>query len=167
MQEDIRHALGVIPQDVNKREVKMRKKKPLISLCLSLILLFSLHSCKSPASPEVLKRATISISLSSDPVVFIWNSFLGVYVGAFDVIIAETNGVGCTISTVKAQWLHSGILYDSATLEGGHINAYGTLRVSYAGVTILLYDQIRITVQGGDDNGYNISQYKDFNISYI
>ncbi len=148
----------------------MEKKKLFAFLCLSLILLLSLHSCKSPASSEpaaALKRATISISLSQEPAVFIWDWITQASWGSFDVIVAESNGVGCTISTIKAQFLHSGVLYESATLQGGSINAYGTLRVSYVGFTTLAYDQIRITVEGGDINGYNISQYKDFTISYI
>ncbi len=148
----------------------MRKKKLPIFLCLSMILLFSLHSCKSPASPEpekILKRATISISLSSDPAVFIWDSYFQGYFGTIDVILAETNGVGCDISTVKVSFLYAGQLYESATLEGGRINAYNTLRVTFDGGTPVTYPQLRITINGGDDNGYNISQYKDFNISYI
>lgn len=137
-------------------------KKLLIAL-LGLILLFL--SCKSPQSPEeVLPRASITISLSIDPCGFVWD--IDGYFVISDVILAETNGVGCNIPTVTVSFLYNGQLYEFRTLEGGRINAYNTLRVALAGGTQVTYPQLRITINGGDDNGYDISQYADFDIVY-
>ncbi len=144
-------------------------KKPIL---IGLIIFLIIPCCKNtPTIPEIpLERAEIKIALTKAPIIlYLISGGWEASVGEPEVIISETNGVGCSISSVKLELMYQGDPTWPITKQGGTINAFGSLSVSfsYEFYTIYsTYDRIKITVVGGDDNGFQISAVAYFDIIY-
>jgi len=152
----------------------INKKNSLIIISIIYFLNFLfLLSCKSPESPEtpeIKPRAKIEISLGNAPVVMYLNSNGCWYPewGKPKVIISETNGVGCTISTVKLELMYQGSPCWPITEEGESIGPYGSFSVIFWDFYVCYkYNKIKITAKGGDSNGYSISESAFFDLYYV
>jgi len=117
--------------------------------CIFLILQF----CSAPTSPEnseVKPRAKIKISLGNSPVLMYLNKNGCWYpeTGKPKVIISETNGVGCTISTVKLELMYEGSPCWPITKEGESIGPYGSFSVIFWDFYVCYkYNKIKITAE--------------------
>ena len=105
---------------------------------------------------DILSWAVLELYTTPFPIVFVY--ILDGWYATFDIIIAETNGVGAQITTVTVG-TYLGGLCNEYTGVGGRLNASGTLQI-YTGI---LYSwcrltEMQITVRGTDDNGYPIDQ---------
>lgn len=151
-------------------------KKSILSLFLlfsfSLLLFYSCNN-SSPTTPEIpKKKAIVKISLGNDPVVLYEDETSGCWYPSLvkpEVIISETNGVGCNISIVKLELMYQGTPTWPITKEGGRIEGFGSLAVVFSDLFTCstAYDRIKITVEGGDDNDFKISTSAYFDILYV
>lgn len=105
---------------------------------------------------DILSWAVLELYTTPFPIVFVY-IFDGWY-ATFDIIIAETNGVGAQITTVTVG-TYLGGLCNEYTGVGGRLNASSTLQI-YTGIlyTWCQLTEMRITVRGTDDNGYLIDE---------
>lgn len=75
----------------------------------------------------------------------------------------------CDISSVKLELVFEGESGWPITKVGGRINVFGSLSVDFSNEFYALhstYERIKITVTGGDDNGFQISAIAYFDIIY-
>ena len=148
-------------------------KKMIYSLALCIIMVHCSGDgdeggIKNPYAPVVLPTAEINIASNFNPIVFTWNPLTLQYETAYTITVSETNNVGCTISTVESAYYFSGQTYTPVTLQGGRLNANGSLSFNFTGWMVLALNyQIRIEVRGSDDNGHTLVKEAFFNITFI
>ncbi|HEB34725.1 hypothetical protein LCGC14_0591980 [marine sediment metagenome] len=134
---------------------------------LIILLVLPFYSCKSPASPEILPKAILEISMEYEPVVFSYNWLLESWCIINCIILLETNGVGGNISFMKAEMMYQGVVYETKSfIDNYNFNAHESMARCEFGCTIYEYDTMRITVQGVDSNGYTINVSKTFDVYY-
>ena len=142
------------------------KKALLGTLIVLLVLSFNL--CKSPQSPEeILPRAILEISMQYEPVVFVYDYWYRQWCLKNCVILIETNGVGGNINFFKAEMMYQGAVWETINLaEDCDFDPYESISGCAFGCTIYEYDKMKITVQGIDNNGYNINASRTFDVYY-
>ena len=136
-----------------------------------LILVFIFSACKknveSPFSPEILPRAVLEISMQYEPVVFIYNWLFDSWCIDNCVILLETNGVSGNISFIKAEMMYQGVVYATKNFaENYNFNAHESMYGCDFDCTNYEYDEMKITVQGTDNNDYTINVSKTFDVYY-
>jgi hypothetical protein len=147
-------------------EVMMRKIV-LIILVLVFIFIACDKKAESPFSPEIKPRATLTIAMQYEPVIFSYNWIFDSWCCSNCIIITETNGVGGYIDGAKLEFISGGQAYESKSYEGKSFNAGESWTSCDAYCTIYEYEKIRITITGKDANDYAINVSKSFDISYI
>jgi hypothetical protein len=150
----------------------LMKFKIFVGIIFFSLLIFPLQYCSSPESPTETEdelEAELEISLEKSPVVMYKHSDGCWYPewGRPKVIISETNGVGCSISTVKLEVMYEGEPCWPITVEGDRLKAFGSISVIIWDFFVCYeYERIKITATGGDDNGNSISESEYFYLFY-
>lgn len=148
------------------------RKTLIYSFCFVILIIILSYCDETPTTPELpKKKAELKISLEQEPVVLYYssNTECWYHSGWLKVIISETNGVGCSVSTVKLELMYQGDPTWPKTEEGGKIIAFGSFYVLFSDVytCTTAYDRIKVTAEGGDDNDFKISTSAYFNILYV
>jgi len=135
-----------------------------------LILVFIFITCnknaEGPFSPEIKPRATLTIAMQYEPVIFSYNWIFDSWCSSNCIIITETNGVSGNIQTAKLEFVSGGQAHESKNYEGGSFNGHDSWTSCDVYCTLYEYEQIRITITGQDANDYTFSVSRSFNISY-
>ena len=83
------------------------------------------------------------------------------------VILVETNGVGGNINFMKAEMMYQGVVYETKNFaQNRNFNALESIFGCDSDCTINEYDKMKITVQGTDNNGYEINVSETFKVHY-
>jgi len=129
--------------------------------------------CTSPTSselPEPDPIAKLEISLKKSPVLMYLNNNGCWYPasGSPKVIVSETNGVKCTISTVRLELMYEGSPCWPITEEGKTIDPFGSFSVIFWDFYVCYkYNRIKVTATGGDNYGHSISKSASFDLFYV
>ena len=142
------------------------RKIALIFLVSVFIFIACDKKVESPFSPEIKPRATLTIAMQYEPVIFSYNWIFDSWCCSNCIIITETNGVGGNVESAKLEFISSGQAYESKNYEGGHFNARQSWSSCDVYCTIYEYEQIRITIAGKDANDYAFNVSKSFDIYY-
>ena len=146
--------------------VKM-KKLGLIFLILVFIFIGCGNKAESPFSPEIKPRAVLTISMQYEPVAFIYNAWLASWCIDNCIILVETNGVGGNINFMKAEMMYQGLVGETKNFaENYNFNARESMSGCDFDCTIYEYDEMKVTVQGTDNNGYAINVSRTFDVYY-
>lgn len=146
-----------------------RMKKCACIFVFALMFIACEKGIENPYTPPIPPppQAAIDIGSNPSPIGFYWNTWTLRYEGVYTIIVSETNGVGCDISTVESAFYYNNQPYAEVTLQGERLNANGSTSYTITGFTNITYPQIRIVVQGQDDNGYQINVSTFFNVAYF
>ena len=126
----------------------MRKKILLVFLVCPL--LFS--ACGDEITPGSTK-ARVTIAVSADPLVFLWEPVLGYWWAEFNVVLSERGGVQATVETVELEFLDGTTSVAIVIYDGGTLPANGTLEIACTPEVEDYSDKMQITVTGEDANG--------------
>ena len=97
----------------------MRKKMLLVFLVCPL--LFSTYGAKiTLGAPELAEpKAQVTIEVSADPLVLLWEPVVGYLWSEFNVVLSEHSGVQVTVKTVELEFLEGTTLVATVIYEGG------------------------------------------------
>ena len=151
--------------------IKSAMNKKSNTICLMLLVFFAsfFYTCKgSPSSPEIEKRASVSITVDPDPILMHWHPDL--YYGTFScvVTISEKNGVGVNMSMITFGFSWEKKVWGEWILGKGlkRLDPFGTVMLTPGGTTIREVDQIVVTVEGKDDNGNKVERKEAFEVEW-
>ena len=131
----------------------MRKKMLLVFLVCPL--LFSTYGAKiTLGAPELAEpKAQVTIEVSADPLVLLWEPVVGYLWSEFNVVLSEHSGVQVTVKTVELEFLEGTTLVATVIYEGGTLPAKGTLEIACTPEVWGYSDKMNIIVTGEDANG--------------
>jgi hypothetical protein len=152
---------------LSEKENKMRRRKSLIFLLISLLFLFFFRSCKSPQSEDILKKAVIIMAVDRTPILMEWEFWTDLWCMEPALAVGETNGVGVTVTEAKSEFIYQGAAYEPQTIEGGRINANESFTLYLHICTQYFYEKVRFTIRGTDDNGHSITKIKEYDLHYV
>ena len=146
----------------------MKKKNLLIvqSLWIILFILFFIACKNSPSSPEIKKRAKINVTVDPDPILLHWDSDLNQGNFQCKFIMTEKNGVGVNISKFAIGFVYEKKVWGEWVLFQGRLEPFGTKTVTAGGGVIRSLDEIRVTVNGKDDNGNELNIKITFSVEW-
>ena len=133
-----------------------------------MLMFYCCKSSESPKSPAK-KQAVIRITVSSTPILMEWSYYAQLWYARPIVTVAETNGVGVSVTKAKTEFIYKGASgYEVQDTAGGRLNA-GSSQTYYLeiGTKYYGYEKMRFTVIGTDDNGHGVNAYKDFDLHYV
>ncbi|MFC2165948.1 hypothetical protein ACFLT2_13250 [Acidobacteriota bacterium] len=133
---------------------------------LLCILISSILCCKSgsPESPEASKTASLEISIDNEPVLLTYNWNKSKLEGKINITLFERNGVGCNVDSIDVYFLWLNSTYEPMSCDCEKLNPYGSFKRAVKLSTEKLYEGIRISVKGIDDNGHSVSKSEDFSL---
>ncbi len=131
----------------------MRKERLLGFLVCAL--LFSAYGGKiALGAPELAEpKAQVTIEVSSDPLVLLWEPVLSYLWSEFNVVLSEHSGVQVTVKTVELEFLEGTTLVAKVLYDGGTLPANGTLEIACTPVVWGYSDKMNVIVTGEDANG--------------
>lgn len=139
-------------------------KKSIIT-CSFILALFSFlfYACKgSPYSPEITKTAIIDITVDPDPLLFHWHPELNYGTFTCDVTLSEKNGVGLKISKTSFEFSWEGRVWGEWVLFTGRLEPFESTKIHYGGSVIREVDEVRVNVEGKDDNANKLEKIETF-----
>ena len=134
-------------------------KKPAFLFLIILLIFFACN--KTPTSPTLpippKPKANVSIAITVDPFLYVYNSIYNYYWSAFNVILNEHNNVQVNVTMVKLEFKNQGYIIGTNTYSGGILPANGSLLVHCTPVWYHHANIMKITATGMDVNGYSIN----------
>ena len=121
------------------------------------------YACEgSPYSPEIKKRAIIDVTIDPDPLLFHWHPELNYGTFSCDVTLSEKNGVGVKISKTSFGFSWEGRVWGEWVLFTGRLEPFESTTIHYGGSVIRNVDEVRVNVEGKDDNGNKLEKIETF-----
>jgi hypothetical protein len=145
----------------------MRTKRIVCSLLLFLPILFCQFCGEdSPTTPEVKKKAILSLAVDETPILVTWDRWVELWYMKCYITCSESNGVGVTASgTMWFIWENR--KYEEQSIEGIRLRAYGSETLYLKVGTEYHYDEIEFKVSGTDDNGYSVNLTNRYDLHYV
>ena len=137
--------------------------KIILILAVLYMLIFYIACPKPP-------KAKIRITVDRTPILMKWNKADGLWYLNPNVTFTETAGVGINIKYIRIELMRisSGYGFELVTFNGGRVDAFKSMTYKIEkGTSITGSTNLRISIIGTDDSGYDIKNFIEPLVDYV